>query len=841
MQEMNRENIVPINIEDEMQASYIDYSMSVIVGRALPDVRDGLKPVHRRIIYAMFDEGLLHNKAHSKCAGVVGEVLKKYHPHGDMSVYDALVRMAQDWNLRYPLIDGQGNFGSVDGDSAAAYRYTESRLSAIAELLLQDIEKNTVPFVPNYDGRYSEPTVLPSAFPNLLVNGSAGIAVGMATNIPPHNLGEVIDALTIMIDRPDAPLSDLMKVLPGPDFPTGGYIYGRSGIREAYETGRGKITLRARVMIEQLKGGREALIVTELPYQVNKAVLIQNIAVLVRDKKIVGITDLRDESDQNGMRVVMELRKGEVPQVLINQLYKQTALQTTFGIILLALDGGRPRYLSLKRILTCYIEHRREMVVRRTRYDLDKARKRIHIVQGLRIAVENIDAVIKIIRASASSDEAKQRLKAQFKLTDEQTQAILDMPLRRLTGLEIEKLEAEHKELVTLIDELVSILGDPKKVTKIIRKELLDVKDTFGRKDVRMTEIVEAEGELTIEDLIAEERMVITVTHQGYIKRTPTALYRRQRRGGKGSTGINTKEEDWVEHIFVGTTHNYILFFTNRGKAYWLKVYELPQGGRASRGRPIVNMLTLEPGEKIEAMIPVDKFSEDRFLIMCTRKGQIVKNSLDLYSNPRKVGIKAINIADDDDLISVRMTNGVQEILIATRDGMAVHFKEDDVRPMGRFVGGVRGVSLEGDDQVIGMQALRPGSTILTVCENGYGKRTGADEYRLTKRGGKGVINIRTTERNGRVIAVLDVMDSDELIMISEQGVTIRSAVREMRVISRATQGVRLINLNEADKLTSVARIEEDKELDGAIGGDEAEGDDDITDVSDVETPGDSE
>ena len=824
MQEMNRENIVPINIEDEMQASYIDYSMSVIVGRALPDVRDGLKPVHRRIIYAMYDEGLLHNKSHSKCAGVVGEVLKKYHPHGDMSVYDALVRMAQEWNLRYPLIDGQGNFGSVDGDSAAAYRYTESRLSSIAELLLSDIEKNTVPFVPNYDGRYQEPTVLPSAFPNLLVNGSAGIAVGMATNIPPHNLTEVINAIVCMIDKPDCSLNDLMKHLPGPDFPTGGYIYGRAGIREAYETGRGKLTLRARVMVEQLKGGREALIVTEIPYQVNKAQLIQNIAELVRDKKLVGLSDLRDESDQNGMRIVLELRKGEVPQVVINQLYKQTALQTTFGIILLALDGGRPRYLSLKRILTAYIEHRREMVVRRTRFDLDKARKRIHIVQGLRIAVENIDEVIKIIRGSASTDEARTRLKARFKLSDEQTQAILDMPLRRLTSLEIDKLEAEYNELVALIDELVSILADPKKVMKIVRKELLDVKAKYGdAKDPRQTEIVDAEGELTVEDLIAEERMVITVTHQGYIKRTPTALYRRQRRGGKGASGINTKEEDWVEHIFVGTTHNYILFFTNRGKAYWLKVYELPQGGRASRGRPIVNMLTLEPDERIEAMIPVDKFSPDRYLVMCTRKGQIVKNSLDLYDNPRKVGIKAINIADDDELISVRLTNGAQEILIATRNGMAVRFKEDDVRPMGRFVSGVRGVTLEDDDMVIGMQALRPGSTLLSVCEHGYGKRSDVEDYRLTKRGGKGVINIRTTERNGKVISVLDVIDSDELIMISEQGVAIRSAVKEMRVISRATQGVRLINLAEEDRLTSVARIEEDKEVDNGGNGDEAD------------------
>ncbi len=813
MQEMNRQNITPVNIEDEMQASYIDYSMSVIVMRALPDVRDGLKPVHRRIIYAMHDEGLQHNKQHSKCAGVVGEVLKKYHPHGDSAVYDALVRMAQDWNLRYPLIDPQGNFGSVDGDAPAAYRYTECRMTAIAELLLQDIEKNTVEFMPNFDGRVMEPTVLPAAFPNLLVNGSAGIAVGMATNIPPHNLRETVTALKILIANPEATLPELMRVIPGPDFPTGGYIYGRAGIREAYETGRGRIQLRARVMVEQQKSGKDSLIVTEIPYQVNKANLIAEIATLARDKKIQGISDIRDESDQNGMRIMIELRKGEVPQVIINQLYKMTQMQVTFGIILLALVDGRPRYLSLKRMLQCYLEHRREVVVRRTKFDLDKARRRIHIVEGLLIAVDNIDEVIKIIRSSSSTDDARQSLKSRFGLTDEQTQAILDMPLRRLTGLEIEKLQQEHQELAALIEQLVAILADPNKVTTIIRDELDAVARKFG--DERMTEIVDAEGELTVEDLIAEERMVITVTHSGYIKRTPTSLYRRQRRGGKGASGVKPKEEDWVEHLFVGTTHNYIMFFTNTGKAYWLKVWELPQAGRASRGRPIVNLLALEPGETIQAMIPIDKFSEDRYLVMCTRKGQVVRNSLDLYSNPRKVGIKAINIADDDELIAVRMTNGHQQLLIATREGMAVRFDENDVRPMGRFVGGVRGINLRGDDQVVGMIALRPESTVLTVCEKGYGKRSDAEDYRLTKRGGVGVINIRATERNGKVIAVLDVIESDELILISEQGITIRSRVSDMRVIARATMGVRLMHLEEGDSLVGVARIEEDKSVAG--------------------------
>jgi DNA gyrase subunit A len=832
MQEMNRENIQPINIEEEMQASYIDYSMSVIVSRALPDVRDGLKPVHRRIIYAMWDEGLLHNKSYSKCAGVVGEVLKKYHPHGDSAVYDSLVRMAQSWNLRYPLIQGQGNFGSVDGDPAAAYRYTESRLSAIAELLLADIDKNTVNFQPNFDGKVVEPVVLPAAFPNLLVNGSAGIAVGMATNIPPHNLTEVIDALEILIDNPQAALKDLMKKIPGPDFPTGGYIYGRAGIKEAYETGRGKITLRARISVEQLKGGREALIVTEIPYQVNKANLITDIAELARDKKLEGISDIRDESDKSGMRIHIELKKDALSQVVINNLYKMTACQTTFGIILLALDGNRPRYLSLRRILQCYIDHRREVVVRRTKHDLDKARKRVHIVEGLLKAVENIERVIKIIRQAETTEEARANLKSSLKLTDEQATAILDMPLRRLTGLEIEKLVQEHKELAAIIERLIGILADPAKVTTLIKQELAEVREKYG--DERMTQIVDAEGELTVEDLIAEERMVITVSRQGYIKRTPTSLYRRQRRGGKGASGANLKEDDWIQDLFVGTTHNYMMFFTNRGKAYWLKVYELPQGGRASRGRPIVNLLQLEAGEQIQSMIPISEFSASLYLVMCTRKGQVVKNSLDLYSNPRKVGIKAINIEEGDELIAVRLTDGTQEILIATKDGMAVKFNEEDARPMGRFVGGVRGVRLEESDVVIGMISLRSGSSILTVCENGYGKRTDSTEYRLTKRGGKGVINIRTTDRNGRVIAVLDVIESDELIMISEQGQAIRSAVADMRTISRATQGVRLIDLAEGDRLTSVARL-------GEAGPDDVEGeaggDDDANGASDGEQP----
>lgn len=823
MQEMNREQVTPTNIEDEMSGSYLDYSMSVIVGRALPDVRDGLKPVHRRIIYAMHSEGLASNKSHSKCAGVVGEVLKKYHPHGDGAVYDALVRMAQPWNLRYPLIDGQGNFGSIDGDSAAAYRYTECRLSRVAELLLTDIEKNTVPFEANFDGKVQEPSVLPAAFPNLLVNGSSGIAVGMATNIPPHNLREVIDALQLLIKKPEADVGDLMKIMPGPDFPTGGYIYGRSGIVDAYKTGRGKLTLRARLGTEKLKSGKEALVVTQIPYQVNKTRLIEEIAKLVREKRIQGISDLRDESDRDGMRIVIELRKGEITQVISNQLYKMTQLQTTFGIIMLALVDGQPRYLPLKRILEEYLKHRREIVVRRTRFDLDKARRRIHIVQGLRVAVTNIDEVIKLIRASASTADAKDALRKRFDLTDVQATAILDMPLRRLTGLEIEKLEEEHKELVALIEELTSILSDPTKVTKIIAEELDEVKKKYG--DDRMTEITDSAEDITIEDLIAEERMVITVSHEGYIKRTPTSQYRHQRRGGKGASGMKTKDEDWAEHVFVGTTHNYILFITDRGKAYWLKVYELPQGGRATRGRPIVNLLQIEAGEKVQAMIPVVEFADDRFLIIATRKGQVIKNALSLYSNPRKTGIKAVKIGDDDAVLAAMVSNGNQEIFMGTKKGMAVRFDENQVRPMGRFVSGVRGIRLREGDEVIGLGILRQDSSILTVCENGYGKRTKASEYRRTNRGGLGVINIKTSDRNGDVVGCLEVFDTDEVILISKKGITIRSKMAEMRLISRATQGVRLINLNKGDHLISVARVEEEK---ADVNGDE----------DDQETPG---
>lgn len=808
-----REQIIPIQIEEEMRASFLDYAMSVIVNRALPDVRDGLKPVHRRILYAMQVGGYRSNRSFNKCAKIVGEVMGKYHPHGDAAIYDTLVRMAQEWNMRAPLIDGQGNFGSIDGDPPAAMRYTECRLDSIADLMLEDIDKETVNFAPNYDGKEMEPMVLPSAFPNLLVNGSAGIAVGMATNIPPHNLGETIDALVHLIDHPKATLEEIMQFIPGPDFPTGGYICGREGIKEAYTTGRGKVLLRARLRTEQIKGGREAIIVSEIPYQVNKSKLVEDIAHLVRDKKLAGITDVRDESDRDGMRVVLEVRRGDPSQVIINQLYKHTDLQASFGVILLALVDGRPRYLSLLRMLTLYVEHRREVVLRRTRYDLAGAQDRLHIVEGLLIALARIEDVIALIRSSADTDTARQGLMEEFGLTRRQADAILEMRLRTLTALEVDKLEREKMELQEKIAELESILASTKKQYAIIKKELLEVKKKYG--DARRTEIIGAATDMTIEDLIAEERVVITITHGGYIKRTPTNLYRKQRRGGKGTIGAEMKEEDWIEHLFVGTTHNYLMFFTDKGMAYWLKVYELPQGGRASRGRPIVNMLELDKDEKVRAVIPVDKFDDERFIVMITKNGQICKNALSLYSNPRKIGIKAINVTEDDALVEVRLTGGQQEIFIATKKGIAVRFHESEVRSMGRFVQGVRAVTLEEGDEVIDMEVLRPGSTILTVCEHGFGKRSNIEEYRQTRRGAKGVINIRCTERNGDVVAVKEVLEDDELILITVKGQTIRFKVSDTRIIGRATQGVKLFDLDDDDCVTAVSRVGEKYEEEG--------------------------
>jgi DNA gyrase subunit A len=813
MQELNREQITPQPIEDEMKTSFIDYAMSVIKGRALPDVRDGLKPVHRRIIYAMNQANLVHNRPYVKSARIVGDTMGKFHPHGDAAIYDSLVRMSQDFSMRAPLIDGQGNFGSIDGDSAAAMRYTEARMSRVCELLLQDIDKDTIDWDPNYDEKELEPSVLPAAIPNLLINGSTGIAVGMATNIPPHNLGETVDALLVLLDNPDAPFEDLMRALPGPDFPTGGYIYGRSGIRDAYKTGRGRLVMRARLATEELRGGRDAIIVTELPYMTNKSRLVMEIAEQIRDKRLTGVSEIRDESDRDGMRIVIELKRGENTEVVINQLFKQTQLQSTFGVIMLALVNNRPRYLSLRQILQHFLEHRREVVVRRTRFDLAKAEARMHIVLGLRIAVQNIDDIVAIIRRSESTEAARLKLMEKYELSEIQANAILDMPLRRLTGLEREKLEAEYNELKRFIEDCRDILNTPARVLQIIGDELREIKAKYA--DPRRTEIIDSSADLTIEDLIAEQRMVVTVTHSGYIKRTPSDLYRSQRRGGKGVQGATAKEEDWVEQLFIGTTHDYMMIFTDQGKAYWLKIYELPQGGRATRGRPIINLLQIEKGENIQAMVPVREFDDNHFLMFVTAQGQIVKNPLSLYSNPRKVGIKAIKLAEGDRLCQVLMSDGQNEIFIGTRQGMAVRFHESEVRPMGRDVSGVRGVTLREGDEVVGMCLGRPGSTLLSVCENGYGKRSAIEDYRLTKRGGIGVINIKTTERNGNVIAILDVIDRDDIMMMTQSGMAVRASLQDIRIIGRATQGVRLINLKEGDLLTSAVRIEEDKDENG--------------------------
>ncbi|AXA36424.1 DNA gyrase subunit A [Candidatus Sumerlaea chitinivorans] len=844
----SREQVIVHNIEDEVKTSYLDYAMSVIIGRALPDVRDGLKPVHRRIIYAMYDLGFTSTHKYEKSAKSVGAVMGNYHPHGDQAIYETLVRMAQDFSMRYPLIDGQGNFGSIDNDPPAAMRYTEARLSKFAELLLQDLDKNTVDWAPNYDGSLMEPTVLPCAFPNLLVNGSGGIAVGMSTNIPPHNLREIIDACVTMIDNPNATVADLMKHVKGPDFPTGAYIYGRKGIVDAYSTGRGRIIVRARMRVEQLKGGRTAIVVTELPFQVNKAGIVEDIANLIRDKKLTGISDLRDESDRDGIRIVIELRKDEVPEVVMNNLYKHTQLQTTFGVIMLALVDGRPRYLSLPRLIQHYLNHRRDVVVRRTRFELDRAEKRIHIVLGLCVVQDNIDAVVKIIRNAANPEEAKAQLMARFKvplellrpvypdakeavpLSAEQAQAILDMRLSRLTQLEKNKLLEERDQLTAAIAMYRKILGDMSEVWKIVRRELLEIRDKYG--DERRTEILDESAELTIEDLIADENMVITISHQGYIKRTPTDQYRRQRRGGKGVTGAETKEEDWVEHLFIGTTHNYLMFFTDRGQAYWLKVYEIPQAGRAAKGRAVVNLLNLDPNEKICAVLPVRKFEEENYLIFATARGKVCKQSLSLYAHPRKTGIKAIKIAEGDTLVDVKLTNGQSEIILATRKGMAIRFHETTVRPMGRDTAGVCGITLRGNDEVIGLETPRPGATLLTVCENGYGKRSAIEDYRLTNRGGVGVINIKTTERNGLVVAVKEVIDDDELIVMTRQGVAIRVHVSDIRVISRNTQGVRIINLEAGDVVTGVARLAEKDDAEAEEGEQTSEADSSAADDS---------
>ncbi|HEY3935577.1 MAG TPA: DNA gyrase subunit A [Gemmatimonadales bacterium] len=815
----SRERIVPRLIEEELQQSFINYSMSVIVSRALPDVRDGLKPVHRRILHAMNELGLLPNRAFKKSATVVGDVLGKYHPHGDQSVYDALVRMVQEFSLRYPLVDGQGNFGSVDGDPAAAYRYTESRLTRIALEMLADIDKNTVDFVPNFDDQREEPSVLPSRLPNLLVNGSSGIAVGMATNIPPHNLREVVGAITELVKNPDASTDDLMRHIKGPDFPTGAYIYGEAGIREAYETGRGRVVMRARVRIEENeRTGKNALIITEIPYQVNKATLHTNIAELAMEKRVEGISGVRDESDREGMRLVVELKRDAIAQVVLNQLYKHTSMQSTFGVINLALVNGAPRVMPLKEMLQHFIEHRHTIIVRRTEFDLAEAKKREHILEGLKIAVDNIDEVITIIRGSADTPTADAALRARFGLTEAQSDAILNMRLAKLTGLEIDKLEAELSEVRAAIAELQSILDSRPKRMSILVEEIAELAAIFG--DDRRTEILKDQGEFSVEDLIAEEDMVITISHTGYIKRIPVTTYRRQRRGGRGLTGMETKELDWVEHLFIASTHDYLMFFSDRGTVYWLKVHEIPQGGRAARGKPVVNCISIREGERVAALVPVRKFSDDEWLMFVTRNGTVKKTVMSAYGNVRQVGINAINIDADDELIDVQKTRGNDDIVLATSFGMSIRFHETDAREMGRATGGVKGIELDDGDRVIGMVVVRERAELLVVSERGIGKRSVLGDYRVQKRGGKGIITMQQTEKTGKLIALKDVLPEDELMMITKGGVIIRCPVEGIRVSGRNTQGVKLMNLDAGDEIVDVARVqkEEGEELEEEAG-----------------------
>ena len=810
----SRERILPRPIEDEMKQSFINYSMSVIVSRALPDVRDGLKPVHRRILNAMNELGLVPGRAYKKSATVVGEVLGKYHPHGDASVYDALVRMVQDFSLRYPLVDGQGNFGSVDGDPAAAYRYTEAKLTRVAVAMLEDIDKGTVDFQPNYDDRLQEPTVLPSKIPNLLVNGSSGIAVGMATNIPPHNLREVCQAIQHLVDSPDTSIADLAKIIKGPDFPTGGYIYGIHGIKEAYETGRGKVVMRARAQIEEKEStGKTAIVVTELPYQVNKANLARDIAQLAIDKKLEGISAVRDESDRDGMRLVIELKRDAIAHVVLNQLYKHTTMQSTFGVINLALVKGQPKVMNLKELLEHFIAHRHSIIIRRTQFDLDQAQAREHILDGLKIAVDNIDEVVDIIRKSKDVDDADQRLRKRFKLSEKQSEAILNMRLAKLTGLEIDKLEAELKEVRAMIAELQGILASQPRRMAIVKEEMAEIVKDFG--DDRRTEIIPDQTEFSVEDLIVEEDMVITISHTGYIKRTPVSTYRRQRRGGRGLTGATTKEDDWIEHLFIASTHDYVMFFSNRGQVYWLKVHEIPQGGRATRGKPIIQCIAVRPDEHITALVPVREFADNRWLIFATRKGTVKKSVLSDYGNPRANGIIAINIEEGDELIDVLLTDGNNDIVLATRGGMSIRFHESDVREMGRATGGVKGIELDDKDQLIGMVVIRRDATLLVVSDKGFGKRSELAEYRVQKRGGKGIITFNNTDKTGDCVALKEVQPQDELMMITRSGVIIRVPVDGIRVIGRNTQGVRVMNLDEADSIVAVARVVKEEEGEG--------------------------
>ncbi|MCE3280984.1 MAG: gyrase, subunit, partial [Bacteroidetes bacterium] len=811
------EKIILINIEEEMKSAYIDYSMSVIVSRALPDVRDGLKPVHRRVLYGMLDLGVMSNRPHKKSARIVGEVLGKYHPHGDTSVYDAMVRMAQEWSLRYPLVDGQGNFGSVDGDSPAAMRYTEARLKKIAEEMLNDIEKDTVDFRPNFDDSLTEPTVLPSRIPNLLVNGASGIAVGMATNMPPHNLTEIVNATVAYIDNRDIDIAGLMQYVKAPDFPTGGLIYGYGGVKDAFETGRGRIIMRAKTNVEIAENGRERIIVNEIPYQINKAEMIRKTADLINDKKIEGISDIRDESDRDGMRIVYEIKRDAITNVVLNNLFKYTELQTSFSVNNIALVGGRPMMLNIKDMIGYFVEHRHEVVVRRTKYELAQAEKRAHILEGYLIALDHLDEVIKLIRDSATPNEAQDGLMKNFGLSEIQSKAILEMRLRVLTGLERDKIKSEYEELMKLIDYLRSILNDEGLRMKIIKDELIEIREKYG--DERKSEIVYAAGDFKIEDMIADEDVVITISHMGYIKRTMLSEYRTQARGGKGAKGSNTRDEDFIEHLFTATTHNYLLLFTEQGRCFWMRAFEVPEGNRQSKGRAIQNLINIPSDDKVKAYINVkdlmdEEYTKNNYIIMCTKNGIIKKTTLEAYSRPRTNGINAITVRDGDTLLEVLLTNGTNEIMLASKAGKVVRFNESKVRPMGRNASGVRGISLgeEKDNEVIGMIAMPDlSSNVMVVSEKGYGKRSDIEEYRVTNRGGKGVKTINITEKTGNLIAIKDVTDKDDLMIINKSGIIIRLSVAELRVIGRATQGVRLINLKETDEIAAVTKVDIDE------------------------------
>ncbi len=810
------EKIIPVDIEDEMKGSYIDYSMSVIVARALPDVRDGLKPVHRRVLFGMHELGLASNKPYKKSARIVGEVLGKYHPHGDMAVYDTMVRMAQDFSMRYLLVDGQGNFGSIDGDSPAAMRYTEARLTRIAEEMLRDLEKNTVDFVPNFDDTLQEPSVLPALFPNLLCNGASGIAVGMATNIPPHNLREVVDACIAYIKDNSITNEKLIKYLPAPDFPTGGIIYGYEGVKEAYTTGRGRILVRARATIETGKGERQKIVVTELPYQVNKATLIEKIADLVSEKKIEDIADIRDESDRDGLRIVIDLKREVNAEVVLNNLYKHTQLQTTFGVIMLALVDGRPQILQLRDIIRHFVEHRNEVIVRRTKYELDEAEKRAHILEGYIIALDNIDEVIELIKKSKDVETAKNGLMRKFKLSEIQAKAILDMRLQRLTGLERKKIEEEYRATIQLIEKLRAILKNKQLQLKIIEDELKEIKEKYG--DERRTEIVYKAEEFSIEDMIAEEDVVITISHSGFIKRFPVSGYRRQSRGGKGVTGATTRDDDFMEHMFIASTHDYILIFTDQGRCYWLKVFEIPEGGRTAKGKSINNLIAKDPQEKIAAFIAVKEFNDKNFVFMVSEQGIVKKVVLSEFSNPRRSGIVAANLKENDRLVDVKLTDGTQDIIIGTRNGMAIRFHEDEIRPMGRTAAGVRGINLGKGDKVIGAVNLRrKGTTVLVATEKGFGKRSEEDEYRISHRGGKGIITVKISEKTGAMVTIKEVVDTDDIVVVTTNGMVIRQHAADIRIAGRNTQGVRLIRLDEGDAVADVAVViaedEEDKQL----------------------------